>query len=1182
MTRVTLITIAFMAITLAAIQAIFLLFLPMVDYWREDIEGLLSDRFQAEISISEIGIRPSLSGAYIEALDLIVDHPEGRIEVRRVQMLLNVLETIESGKPVIQELILDGGEVIARSADDGLPDPQIWASLLGQLQASLSNVGILRAHQFDVLGNSASLRGLSIEVTPDLGMLVRGLAFAENGSVPFEMDWRFPTLGKPFQNVRLRSSVSYENIPIPEIAHLGLALETMAWFELQEGEPVIGKVKVSASSESASAVNLEIEGHIALLGGLDFDLRMDSGQVNFPGLRLKGGGGAIMWQNRKINAQLPNIAFDGLELADFLRLSESSTKIDQLLRSNRPRMTLSDVLYLGEEGHSYQLSAKVSGFSAEAARGIPAFGPVNGALYLRGEQGSFHFSGVNARLSLPDVFPRHWDHQKVAGVMAFDHSERGLIVRGSKLQVGDSSQQIFGDLMLDLPRDSERLLHIELLANADHAALPGLMPSNLDSELSEFLIRTISQVDISEGRLSYSGPLGGNVDRTRRELSFTFPLVNYQFRPLLNWPAIKGKEGVVWFHNKRIGAALQSARLGPLKVGIVHASQAVADARTIFIDGNLMGSVSDALEVVKEAGIDLDAFEENVFIDGLLLGKVHLDIPIRGRPEGYIDLTAENLDVLVAGLKSPLSNVSGMARYTLNQGFRAENLQGMLGENTVIADVVVNDQQSSINAQSLLRTATLSQLAGIGFSEDLLSGRALWSLNASKVGDRLYLSMETDGVGLISQLPIPLTKAEEVAGNIKVNFTQDQSGQTVEAIVFENTTILGQLDRDLITLEVLTPMIDLLGWGSLSGPAGERPRLAMLLRIDQVLLGEDSLSVDEIALNLRRDYFDASFDGSDLSGRVERTGSGPILIDLERLAFHGDRNFLDPPSEDLLSAFNPGKIPSLRLTIGALIRGETVYEDVEVTAISGESRLDVTEFLFVRKGQRFQGELSWVYQNGQPKSALVLRADGAELGRLLRVNQDAALLDAKEGVLSVDLTWNASPLGFSMLTSEGVVKLALGDGRFLDLGNSAEALRLFGILNIETLTRRLRLDFLDLINPGLAFDRVFAKARIKEGMLIMDPAMTMTGPSSNFRLTGESDLGLETLNYRLEVDVPLTNNLPIASIILGAPQVGGAIYLAERVLGKKIIKVGKTAYKIEGTFGEPQIKFIPPFSELKD
>jgi uncharacterized protein YhdP len=72
------------------------------------------------------------------------------------------------------------------------------------------------------------------------------------------------------------------------------------------------------------------------------------------------------------------------------------------------------------------------------------------------------------------------------------------------------------------------------------------------------------------------------------------------------------------------------------------------------------------------------------------------------------------------------------------------------------------------------------------------------------------------------------------------------------------------------------------------------------------------------------------------------------------------------------------------------------------------------------------------------------------------------------------------------------------------------------------------------------------------------------------------------LNYRLEVDVPLTNNLPIASIILGAPQVGGAIYLAERVLGKKIIKVGKTAYKIEGTFGEPQIKFIPPFSELKD
>jgi len=65
----------------------------------------------------------------------------------------------------------------------------------------------------------------------------------------------------------------------------------------------------------------------------------------------------------------------------------------------------------------------------------------------------------------------------------------------------------------------------------------------------------------------------------------------------------------------------------------------------------------------------------------------------------------------------------------------------------------------------------------------------------------------------------------------------------------------------------------------------------------------------------------------------------------------------------------------------------------------------------------------------------------------------------------------------------------------------------------------------------------------------------------------------------LSVDIPLTNNLPLASVLLGAPQVGGAIYLVEKALGTKIIKVGKTDYRIEGAFDDPQVRLIPPFTD---
>ena len=83
-------------------------------------------------------------------------------------------------------------------------------------------------------------------------------------------------------------------------------------------------------------------------------------------------------------------------------------------------------------------------------------------------------------------------------------------------------------------------------------------------------------------------------------------------------------------------------------------------------------------------------------------------------------------------------------------------------------------------------------------------------------------------------------------------------------------------------------------------------------------------------------------------------------------------------------------------------------------------------------------------------------------------------------------------------------------------------------------------------------------------------------------MTGVADLVNQQLNQELEVDIPLTNNLPLASVLLGAPQVGGAIYLVEKALGKKLIKVGKTSYRIEGSFDDPQVSLIPPFIKKKD
>ncbi|NCW08178.1 MAG: hypothetical protein EBW40_00305 [Gammaproteobacteria bacterium] len=400
--------------------------------------------------------------------------------------------------------------------------------------------------------------------------------------------------------------------------------------------------------------------------------------------------------------------------------------------------------------------------------------------------------------------------------------------------------------------------------------------------------------------------------------------------------------------------------------------------------------------------------------------------------------------------------------------------------------------------------------------------------------------------------------------------------------LFEVTEVRGSLGTNPLAIEVVTPEASIVEWANVPSRDGDGSSLSILLKTERLVLGDTPLKVDRTAINLKPNEFEVSFDGSEMAGRVSRIGEGPLLIDLEYLVLPEGGDLLDPPEEDPLFDYNPGQLPSAKIRVSQLKRGKTNYQDMNIVLVSGDSRLDATTLEFDRDGQRFQGELAWVFQNGEAKSALLLRAQGSELGNILRVNEDEPLLEADSGRFVSNLTWAGSPLGFSVLTSEGEVELSLQDGRFLDLGNSAEVLRLFGILNIETITRRLRLDFLDLVQPGVAFDSVSAKAKISDGRLRFDPEFAMKGPSSSFRMTGTADLVNQQLNQKLEVDIPLTNNLPLASVLLGAPQVGGAIYLVEKALGTKIIKVGKTDYRIEGSFDDPQVSLIPPFSKKKD
>jgi Predicted membrane protein len=283
-----------------------------------------------------------------------------------------------------------------------------------------------------------------------------------------------------------------------------------------------------------------------------------------------------------------------------------------------------------------------------------------------------------------------------------------------------------------------------------------------------------------------------------------------------------------------------------------------------------------------------------------------------------------------------VTDLAGRGRYTLDQGFEASTLRGSILGDRVELDVKADEEGVEVRGSGKLQTQHVARLAGIEFSEALLSGASSWTVIVRNQDDSLTVDLETDGIGLISDLPMPLTKIAARAEPIRVRLIDDATSRRFEASVFDDTDISGRLDETPMALNVKTPELDVLGWASLPGDSETGPNLSLLIDVEQLNAGETSLQVDTLAVTLGTGSVEAYVEGRDVEGRVTRIGQAPVRVELGYLMLPEAGEFLDPPGDDPLLDYDPGLIPSAEIQIATLARGLKEYRDLEATLISGD------------------------------------------------------------------------------------------------------------------------------------------------------------------------------------------------------------------------------------------------------
>jgi uncharacterized protein YhdP len=174
-----------------------------------------------------------------------------------------------------------------------------------------------------------------------------------------------------------------------------------------------------------------------------------------------------------------------------------------------------------------------------------------------------------------------------------------------------------------------------------------------------------------------------------------------------------------------------------------------------------------------------------------------------------------------------------------------------------------------------------------------------------------------------------------------------------------------------------------------------------------------------------------------------------------------------------------------------------------------------------------------------------------------------------EGKVTGDLSWPGTLIDFNLARVSGQMQTDLSNGRFAKVNPGVA--RLLGVISLQSLTRRIKLDFTDVFSEGFSFDSLKGSSLIKQGIFTSDN-MVMKGPAADVRIQGEVNLAAETQKIMLHVEPHLSEGFALAAgAAMINPVIGVAALAAQKVLQDPVSKIFAVDYRVTGTLSDPVV-----------
>ena len=269
--------------------------------------------------------------------------------------------------------------------------------------------------------------------------------------------------------------------------------------------------------------------------------------------------------------------------------------------------------------------------------------------------------------------------------------------------------------------------------------------------------------------------------------------------------------------------------------------------------------------------------------------------------------------------------------------------------------------------------------------------------------------------------------------------------------------------------------------------------------------------------------------------------------------------------QDLGPEIEPQSLPRIRLRCADCEVFGNNLGAISFESFPNDDGLRFESFSLEGPNGKIRASGQWYKRNGDHYTFINGDMNSSDFGAFLKDFQFDSGIKDSEARMNFTATWKSSPFDFSFEYLDGAIDWQLSDGYITELSDKGS--RIFTLLSLDSLVRKLSLDFRDVFAKGFFYDDMQGTVQITEGKA--DTRDTrIDGGAGEMEIYGYTDLVTKELNYNVSFTPNVTGNLPVLVYFMVNPPTALAALALDQVLTSAKV-ISNVNYSVTGTIAEP-------------